>query len=100
MVELLAGQDLQLAGREVLFGLRLILLELVVAEGILGNPFVAQTVEYEVTQTVHDGHGTVVAAAVCRLQEEAESVEKLVVHPLDGNVLLRTALGEILFQIT
>ena len=99
MVELLAGQDFQFADREVLFGLRLILLEFVVAEGILGNPFVAQAVEYEVAQTIHDGLGSVVAAAVCRLQEEAESVEKLVVHPLDGNILLRAALGEVLFQI-
>lgn len=53
MVELLAGQDFQLAGREVLFGLRLILLELVVAERVFGNPFVAQAVEYEVAKFIN-----------------------------------------------
>lgn len=36
---------------------------------------------------------------MCRLQEEAESVEKFVVHSLDGNILLRAALGKVLFQI-
>ena len=34
------------------------------------------------------------------LQEETESAEELAVHPLNGNILLRAALGKGLFQIT
>ena len=41
----------------------------------------------------------VVAAAVGGLQEEVEAVQKLVVHPFDGNVLGFAALGEILFEV-
>ena len=33
------------------------------------------------------------------LQEEVEAVQKLVVHPFDGNVLGFAALGEILFEV-
>ena len=33
------------------------------------------------------------------MQEEVEAVQKLVVHPFDGNVLGFAALGEILFEI-
>ena len=42
----------------------------------------------------------VVAAAVGGLQEEVEAVQKLVVHPLDGE--MSSALprwGEVLFQV-
>ena len=39
------------------------------------------------------------AAAVGGLQEEVEAVQKLVVHPFDGNVLGFAALGEILFEV-
>ena len=50
-------------------------------------------------KTVLDGDRPVVAAAVGGLQEEVEAVQKLVVHPLDGNVLGLAALGEVLFQV-
>ena len=40
------------------------------------------------------------ATAVADLQEETESVEELAVHPLNGNILLWAAQGEVLFQIT
>ena len=85
--------------RKVLFGLHLVLFEFIVAERIFRDPLVAQAVEDEVAQTVHDGDRPVVAAAVGGLQEEVEAVQKLVVHPLDGNVLGLAALGEVLFQV-
>ena len=99
VVELLAGQQFQFMRRKVLFGLHLVLFEFIVAERIFRDPLVAQAVEDEVAQTVHDGDRPVVAAAVGGLQEEVEAVQKLVVHPFDGNVLGFAALGEILFEI-
>lgn len=99
VVELLAGQQFQFMRRKVLFGLHLVLFEFIVAERIFRDPLVAQAVEDEVAQTVHDGDRPVVAAAVGGLQEEVEAVQKLVVHPLDGNVLGLAALGEVLFQV-
>lgn len=99
VVELLVGQQFQFVRREVFFGLHLVFLELVVAERIFRNPLVAQAVEDEVAQTVHDGNRPVVAAAVSGLQEEVEAVQELVVHPLDGNVFGLAAPGEILFQV-
>ena len=99
VVELLAGQQFQFMRREVLFGLHLVLFEFIVAERIFRDPLVAQAVEDKVAQTVHDGDRPVVAAAVGGLQEEVEAVQKLVVHPFDGNVLGFAALGEILFEV-
>lgn len=98
-VELLAGQQFQFMRRKVLFGLHLVLFEFVVAERIFRNPLVAQAVEDKVAQAVHHGDRPVVAAAVGGLQEEVEAVQKLVVHPFDGNVLGFAALGEILFEV-
>ena len=99
VVELLAGQQFQFMRRKVLFGLHLVLFEFVVAERVFRDPLVAQAVEDKVAQTVHHGDRSVVAAAVGGLQEEVEAVQKLVVHPLDGNVLGLAALGEVLFQV-
>ena len=98
-VELLTGQQFQFMRREVLFGLHLVLFEFIVAERIFRDPLVAQAVEDEVAQTVHDGDRPVVAAAVGGLQEEVEAVQKLVVHPFNGNILGFAALGEILFEV-
>ena len=91
VVERLAGQQFQFMRREVLLGLHLVFFEFIVAERIFRNPLVAQT--------VHHGDRPVVAATVGGLQEEVEAVQKLVVHPFDGNVLGFAALGEILFQV-
>lgn len=99
VVELLAGQQFQFMRRKVLFGLHLVLFEFIVAERIFRDPLVAQAVEDEVAQTVHDGDRPVVAAAVGGLQEEVEAVQKLVVHPFNGNILGFAALGEILFEV-
>ena len=85
--------------REVLLGLHLVFFEFIVAERIFRDPLVAQAVEDKVAQTVHHGDRSVVAAAVGGLQEEVEAVQKLVVHPFDGNVLGFAALGEILFEV-
>ena len=98
-VELLAGQQFQFMRRKMLFGLHLVLFEFIVAERIFRDPLVAQAVEDEVAQTVHDGDRPVVAAAVGGLQEEVEAVQKLVVHPFNGNILGFAALGEILFEV-
>ena len=99
VVELLAGQQFQFMRRKVLFGLHLVLFEFVVAERVFRNPLVAQAVEDKVAQTVHHGDRSVVAAAVGGLQEEVEAVQKLVVHPFNGNILGFAALGEILFEV-
>ena len=99
VVERLAAQQFQFMRREVLLGLHLVLLELVVAERVFRDPLVAQAVEDKVAQTVHHGDRPVVAAAVSGLQEEVEAVQKLVVHPFDGNVFGFAALGEILFEV-
>ena len=99
VVELLAGQQFQFMRRKVLFGLHLVFFEFIVAERIFRDPLVAQAVEDEVAQTVHDGDRPVVAAAVGGLQEEVEAVQKLVVHPFNGNILGFAALGEILFEV-
>ena len=85
--------------REMLFGLHLVLFEFVVAERVFRDPLIAQTIEDKVAQTIHHGDRPVVAAAVGSLQEEVEAVQKLVVHPFDGNVLGFAALGEILFEV-
>ena len=99
MVERLAGQQFQFMRREVLYGLHLVLFEFIVAERIFRDPLVAQAVEREVAQTVHDGDRPVVATAVGGLQEEVEAVQKFVIHPLDGYILFLAAFGEVLLQI-
>ena len=75
VVELLAGQQFQFMRRKVLFGLHLVLFEFIVAERIFRDPLVAQAVEDEVAQTVHDGDRPVVAAAVGGVREEVEALK-------------------------
>ena len=93
-------QGIQLRFRQVVFGLVVLLLEFVVTERILFQPFVTQAVEREVLHAIQQIDRPVVVAAMRRLQKRIEPVEKLVVDRTKRNVLLAVTLPNVFRQVT
>ena len=88
-------QQVQFRLRQRDFDIRLVDLHLVVAEGILLDPFVADRIEKEVFQTAEQIDRSVVVAVVSRLHVGVQSIDVGIVYRLQRKILLAVYLPNI-----
>lgn len=88
-------QQVQFRFRQRHLDVRLVDLHLVVAEGILLDPFVADGIEQEILQTAEQIDYSVVVAVVSRLHVGVQSIDVGIVDRLQREVLLAIHLPDI-----
>jgi hypothetical protein len=89
------AQQVQFRFRQRHLDIRLVDLHLIVAEGILLDPFVADRIEQEVFQTAEQIDRPVVVAVVSRLHVGVQSIDVGIVDRLQREVLLAIHLPDI-----